>query len=276
MFTRIRLISMLAAGLMGFGLTGKLCAATRTFTASSGDWSADGNWLNSLKPVTGDDVVINTNSACTYDLTSSEPDVKSLTVSSGASIVIGSGKSLELASDDISNSTLTGNITLTSSTSGINVKGTHTIGGSGKIIGQDDSASIIVTDGKTPTLDSGATIEGKLKIVNSGTDATFKNLGTVHANASGTLWVNTYTIQDASSGSGLWKVSTSSSVLRFDPSFVSRHFVAPAVLSGDFTLEAGELDVDCPGLTTSGTLTWTGGIVNCATNNGGPATFTGS
>jgi len=274
MFARMKQISIRTGLCASLAFGGQALAATKTFTASSGNWSASGNWSGGNLPLTGDDVVINTNSACTYDLTSNEPTIKSITVSSGASLTIGSGKDLELASDGASSSALTGNITLTSSTSGIILHDTHTITGSGKIIGQNDGAFITIADLTTLTLGSSATIEGNLTIKETSGTATFVNQGTVHANATGTLWVNTRTVDDSSTG--LWRVSTANSVLRFDPSFSSCHGIGPMSLEGDFTVEAGELDVDCPGFNTSGTLTWTGGTINCATNNGGPAAFTGS
>jgi len=254
--------------------TGTALASTRTFTAASGNWSAAGNWQSGILPVTGDDVVIGSYNSCNYDLTTSEPQVKSLTVTGGATLTINSGRSLELATDgtSISEIGLYASVVLSSSTSQLIVLDSHTITGYGKILGQDDSASIVVYDGKTLTLDTSAAIEGRLKIVNqTSTGGTFENKGTVHANASGTLWVNPKYILDTATG--LWKSSTASSVLRFDSTLSG--FIGPVALDGDFTIDAGALDVDFPGLDTDGTLTWTGGVIDCATS-GGSATFRGS
>ena len=70
----------------------------------------------------------------------------------------------------------------------------------------------------------------------------------------------------------MWQVSASGAVLKFDIEETAAH-----VLSGDFEVSNGTLDIDVPEFETSGTLIFTGGTIDCADLTGSQvAKFTGS
>ena len=72
---------------------------------------------------------------------------------------------------------------------------------------------------------------------------------------------------------GVWKVTAAGATLRF----ASQITDIAAALDGDFDVQAGTLDVDSVGFETTGTLTFTGGTVDCSgLLTGFVAKFTGS
>lgn len=244
---------------------------TTTFTGAVDDeWDTSGNWDNGI-PQDGDTAIIDTGEACNLDLATE--DLAKLEVKSTANLNVKAGGNVRLTSGT-NPSIVAGTITLESSTSKIEVTETLEINGAGKIVGTDNNAEIAVSSQKILT--NSTTIEGKLKITGSAGSTKFVNHGVLRANAAGTLWVNTYDVDDLKDESvdPLWEISGSSSaVLRFDPAISGN--VNVRFLDGDFQVAAGTLDVDFPGLSTEGTLTWTAGTIDCATS-GGRATFKGS
>ncbi|MCH7721691.1 MAG: hypothetical protein IH988_12010, partial [Planctomycetes bacterium] len=90
---------------------------------------------------------------------------------------------------------------------------------------------------------------------------------------SGTLAIVLEGLEDFDDPSvGVWKVTASGAVLKFDIDDT-----VADVLSGDFEVSNGTLDIDAPGFETSGTLTFTGGTIDCAGLTGSQvAKFTGS
>jgi len=154
--------------------------------------------------------------------------------SSGAVVLTGGGTS-----------TVDGRIYLQVSGSELEIdEASHTLEGSGRIIGEHNGARITIQCGRTLT--SEITIEGALEI-RRGTaitpDAlgrgTFVNNGLVHANHGNvnddTLKLASGTIDD-SSGATRWQVSHADAVLWFN--------VNATGLDGDVTIDAGTLDID--------------------------------
>jgi hypothetical protein len=243
---------------------------TTTFTgAIDSAWGTDGNWNNGV-PQNGDTAIIDTGK--TADLAGASTLLERLEVKSTANLNVKAGGTVTLdpVTTPTPSSTVSGTITLESSTSKIEVKQTLTLDGAGKIVGSDNSAEINLANQKVLT--NTTTIEGKLKIT-GGSGTKFVNQGKVHADVAGTLWVNTADVDD--SAAGLWWVSTSSSaILRFDPTISGG--VPPRSLEGDFTVEAGTLNSNFPGFSSTGTLIWTAGTIDCASNGGAQARCTGS
>lgn len=135
----------------------------------------------------------------------------------------------------------------------------HALVGSGAIIGLNSSADILIGDGLTFT--SEITIEGMLQIVPSiGAGPTrFINGagGLVHATRAGTLDLNVDALDDGTNTSpGDWQVSTNASALL-------KFSTGSALLSGNFNVSAGTLDID-DDVTTIGDLTFTGGKIDVA------------
>ena len=223
------------------------------FTASSGDWDLLTNWSCGHVPTPDDRAVILNGNTCTMNDDDGRAD--NLTVEINATLNIEAGKKLTLDGSVSLTSTIDGTLNITASGADIGelaiVDNDQTIDGGGKIVGQDNAAKITIALLTTLTIEG--TVEGKLVIDGLGT---LKNAGKIHANASGTLHVNTRFVEDTV-GTDRWKVSTLNvSILRFDPTDSTR-----PDLAGDFTVVQGKLDIDGVGFGTTGKLTMTGGIL---------------
>ncbi len=235
---------------------------------TTGDWD-DGsgglNWDSNAAcdngdtgvPTAADQAIIQSGKTCNVNVTTAVAD--HILVESTATLNIQSGQKLELRGLVSSTSTITGTLNITASGEDIGelaiVDNNQTIDGGGKIVGQDNAAKITIAADKTVT--SQVVIEGRLQIVpvTGGTTTTFRNENMVHANAFGTLLVNTKFVQDTAGDR--WKVSTlNASILQFDPTDSTR-----PDLAGDFTVVQGKLDIDGVGFGTTGKLTMTGGMI---------------
>lgn len=230
-------------------------------------WNDGSNWKSNALcqgadagvPTAADKVTILSGKTCNVDVSAAEAD--HIVVESTATLQIDTGNTLTLDGDgNLGVSTITGTIKLEGSSSTLAII-THnqTFAGTGQIIGGDNGARITIS--AFEKLTNEATIEGKLAIVpaTAGDDATFRNAGTVHANASGTLHVNTKFVEDTA-GTDRWKVSTSTSaILRFNPT----NTTIPTI-DGDFVVSNGTLDVDNKGFLTHGDLSMTGGTIDVA------------
>jgi len=249
---------------------------TKVFCVDDGSWEDDENWRlddcegdSTIQPDDDDHAIIDTNITC--ELNESGEGCGDLTVRSGATLNINDGKTLQITGDSgTTSSTITGTLNLTAANSKLNVTDNdHTFTGTGTIVGQHADAQIDL--GGNVTLTNETTIAGILRIERTlvGGD-TFRNDGTVNANASGILVINASTVADGSNGE--WTVTASGATLRFDPDGSTQ-----ATLVGAFTVSAGVLDIDPPGLTTTGALTFTGGTIDCADlGSEEVAEFTGS
>ncbi|MCH7700544.1 MAG: hypothetical protein IID37_02540 [Planctomycetes bacterium] len=251
-------------------------AQDRYFCASvDNDWHDGDNWWTNENcsgdngvPDSDDHAIIKAN--LTANLSGSAT-ISSMDILSGATVNIGN-HSLNLnASGDFIESEIVGTLNLDNAGSLLHiVTNDHTVKGSGSIVGQASGARISM--GGNRTLKNQTTIEGVLDITEiiAAFDSFFTNEGTVDANGSGTLSITVDTVTDAASG--LWTVSASGGTLQFAPNDTS-----PSAMEGDFTVSAGTLDIDTPGIDTSGTLTFTGGTIDCAGLTGSEtAKFTGS
>ncbi len=173
---------------------------------------------------------------------------------------IAAGATLTLDGDPCSASTVDGTVFLEGSGSVLAIKDDdHAIGGSGKIIGEHNSAAICEQPGqsRTLTIDTNLTVQGCLKVkMNS-----FVNNGTVLANDSTTNATrDTFELYSGTpSGSGAWQAvrvyGSNDACLKFSESATG--------LTGAFTVSGSsmlfvEVEVD---VCTTGDLTFTGGKI---------------
>jgi len=257
--TRRIIVSLLVGVLLlGFAAPFQAVADTCTFTATSGVWNSAGNWSCSGSediPDSDDLVVIPSGKTCAVD---ADEDARSL-LSVQGTLNVEAGNTLSLhGSAGTASAAVQGdgvvNLEGSGSVLAFLVDGIFVSEGSpGKVVGANDNAKILLEN--ATTLTNNVNIEGRLQITeDAGDDATFHNQGTVHANAAGTLYINTDVISDTSGFR--WKVSTNSSaVLRLEPT----NATAP-VLAADFHVEAGTLDVQNT-VNTTGDLFFTGGKI---------------
>lgn len=230
-------------------------------------WNDGSNWKSNAfcaggdagVPTAADKVTILSGKTCKVGISAAVAD--HVVVESTATLIIETGNTLTLDGDgNFGVSTITGTLRLQGSSSTLAIiTNDQTFDGTGKIVGEDDGARITISTGGKLTNET--TIEGKLAIVpaTAGQESTFRNEGTVHANVSGTLHVNTKFVQDTA-GADRWKVSTSSSaILRFNPTDTT----IPTI-NGDFVVSNGTLDVDNKGFLTHGDLSITRGTIDVA------------
>lgn len=230
-------------------------------------WNDGSNWKSNALcqgadagvPTAADKVTILSGKTCNVDVSAAVAD--HIVVESTATLQINTGNTLTLDGNGNSGvSTITGTVKLEGSSSTLAiVDNNQTFEGTGQIIGGDNGARITISAFEELTNET--TIEGKLAIVpaTAGQESTFTNEGTVHANVSGTLHVNTKFVGD-SSGADRWKVSSSTSaILRFNPTDTT----IPTI-DGDLVVSNGTLDVDNKGFLTHGDLSMTGGTIDVA------------
>ncbi|MCH7719811.1 MAG: hypothetical protein IH988_02305 [Planctomycetes bacterium] len=250
------------------------------FCIDNGSWDDSASWSDSIDgngdcngstglPTVNDHVIILSGLTCEAD--GFGQNCGDLQVEADAVVNISGNHDLQIRppSGDLT-STITGTIYVKDDGSSLSVNNNdHTFDGTGKIVGENSGAEIGL--GGNVELTSQITIEGALAIQEPNFfDATFINQGTVNANASGTLAIIVEDLQDSSAA--VWKVTASGAVLKFDI-----EATVADVLSGDFEVSNGTLDIDGPGFETSGTLTFTGGTIDCAGLTGtNVAKFTGS
>ena len=237
------------------------CAGTDNTWNDGSNWksASDCSGANAGVPTAADKVTILSGKTCNVNVTTAVGD--HILVESSATLNIEAGKILTLDGDGNAGvSTITGTLYLQGSNSVLAFEDNNqTIDGTGKIVGQHDWGQITVSAGVT--LSNETTIEGILRIVPPDMEdvPTFRNEGTVHANASGILHVHTFVVDD-SAGADRWKVSASGACLRFTVLDTTQ---APT-FDGDFVVEGGTLDVDNLGFATHGVLTMTGGTIDVA------------
>jgi len=283
----IRLFVVPIMGLLGATMAVPAANAqveTLYFCTDGGNWGTlTGNWFTSFDgstcssqagdfPDNDDHVIIIPNVDCTMN--QSGADAGDLDVRTGATLTIQSGKALAIWGADTDEvSDLTGTIYLASGANDSTLQftnGDHEVLGAGTIVGQGSNA--VIQLGQNVAFTNDATIEGIVTIrVASFNNGQFFNEGTVNANGSGVILLDVDLIED--DASGLWRVSAAGATLRF----ASQDTDTAAALDGDFTVEAGTLDVNGAGFDTTGLLTFTGGTIDCAGLTGSfVAKFTGS
>jgi len=255
---------------------------TLYFCTDDGSWNDDENWFTTFDgttcsvaahaPGTDDHAIIIPNVTCVVD--GSGNNCNDVEVRSGATVNI-AGATLQLRGQTgaANTSDIDGTINLQSHANASTLQVTqqnHTLLGDGKIVGQGTNAELLL--GANVTLFSETTIEGIVNInVTSFFTGNFTNKGIVNANASGTILLDVDMIDD--DATGVWKVTAAGATLRF----ASQVTGTAAALDGDFDVQAGTLDVDSAGFETTGTLTFTGGTVDCSgLLTGFVAKFTGS
>ena len=256
-------IALAAVGGIGMGAVSPAQADVCTFTPTSGIWASAGNWDCSAEediPDSDDHAIIPSGKTCDVD---ADADAQGLGVSGTLDIASGTTLTLHGVSGDVLvNVQFAGTINLVGSDSVLEFLEDGLIvseGEAGKIVGADDDAQIILAD--NTTLTNKVIIEGNLQITEAAIDdATFVNEGTVHANASGTLYINTDQMEDSLGlGQPRWKVSrNSSAVLKLEPT----NATAPT-LAANFRVENGTLDIQAT-VNTTGDLSQTGGTISVA------------
>lgn len=237
------------------------CAGTDNTWNDGSNWksASDCSGADAGVPTAADKVTILSGKTCNVDISAAVAD--HVVVESTATLIIETGNTLTLDGDDnAGRSTITGVLKLQGSSSTLAIiANDQTFDGTGRIVGEDDGARITISAFEKLTNET--TIQGKLAIVpaTAGDTATFRNEGTVHANVSGTLHVNTKFVEDTA-GADRWKVSTSSSaILRFNPT----NTTIPTI-DGDFVVSNGTLDVHNKGFLTHGDLSMTRGTIDVA------------
>ena len=266
------IVMMLAGLLLGGAATTEVNAEVRYFITTSGNWST-GGWnniscgggANALPPTEDDVAIICANNTCTVDI---DPEVISIDVQTGASLIIPSARTLTLNGGVPGNitSTIDGTVELTGE---IDVDLTaaqseHTFAGGGEIVGQQSSAKILIA-GPNRDLISSITIRGALEIGKLlGTSPTFRTAGgLIHADTNGTIKISTQGLfDDPTASATLYKVSHPNAILQF--SMVCDGAPCPAIClsKANFELIEGTIKVDAPdGLVTRGTVTAEPGTV---------------
>ncbi len=191
-----------------------------------------------------------------------------LDIRTGGDLLVGSGI-VRLTSSDTH--TIDGRLFLDTSTSILRIDESLTLGGDGRVIGQDDSAKIQIQYDKTLTAASNVTIEGRMKIQGLAPmgpetrNGALANNGTVSANAVGILQLMSGLVI---SGSGVWHVG--SDTASDNPILL---FNAPATaLTGAFQIrDAGSLLDINQNVTTTADIIYDAGEINTITNS---STFT--
>jgi hypothetical protein len=258
---------ILVGGLFGHAMMMMGDSDPRYFCGTlSNNWSDGDSWWTEATcsgshgvPDADDPATILTNKTVNVDTTTAV--CRNLTVESGATVNVATGKKLTLTpTSGTLTSTITGTIYLQGAASELFADvNDHTIVGTGAIVGQNDTAAIRVASNKTLTLGSTATVRGRLKILTDppagGGTTKFVNLGTVNADAAGgTLSVEPFEVDDDSAAQ--WKVTTTGAKLLWDTYAASLH--------GNFVVSGGELEV-ADQLGTFGTLTMTEGRIHVTT-----------
>lgn len=169
--------------------------------------------------------------------------------------------------------TIDGDITLSTSSSKLAFTDSVTINGSGSIIGQHNTAKLLINGGKT--LINMITVSGNMTVLTAvgtggGADGIFLNgsTGTVLANAGGILLLDgSLTLDDDNNGGAKWQAKGDpNAVLQFATglTFVDSN----PELAGNFLVDdEAKLDIDLT-VVTSGTMTHTNGTVDTTADTG--------
>jgi hypothetical protein len=187
-------------------------------------------------------------------------------VGSGGLIVIKPGGKLILTGLLGQTSTINGSIILEGDGSElIFTLFSHTVSGSGEIVGEHDAAAISIALGVTLT--NTATISGALTIKGAGN---FVNFGVVNANTCGTLLVNVSGTLSDSAGDR-WRATAAGALLEFGDRLDD--FTTSISLSGDFTLSHADAAIQVEEManltspfTTTGKLTISAGLFDAREN----------
>jgi hypothetical protein len=210
------------------------CSGTIYFkpgSGSSGRWCGD-NWNTTgcsagpvwgLRPSEDDDVVICSGKTATIACTA---DADKICVDSSATLAIASTGVLELSPQGNETSTIDGTVELTGeihltfeddacSTCGYE----HVFTGAGTLVGESDSTGKILIEGKSETyphaLVNSMVMNGEFTVGTLGSSGVTRIImdgGTFHANADGTLSLETDKVTDRGSTS-LWRVSTNANAM---------------------------------------------------------------
>lgn len=232
------------------------------FSPTSGIWASASNWScegGEDIPDSDDYASISGGKTCIVD---ADANAGTLSISGTLNIETGKTVTLHGLGGDIEMFVfMDGIINLEGSGSVLKLLKSASVGPgaftAGKIVGQHNDAKILIADDATFT--NMVIIEGNLQITEAALeDATFVNEETVHANANGTLYINTDVINDVSTAE--WKVSTSSSaVLKLEPNYGA----SSPDFKGDFEIANGTLDIQKT-ILTEGRLFQTGGTLSVA------------
>jgi hypothetical protein len=227
-------------------------ATDRTFNVASGNWNVASNWSpNDDYPRDGDKSIIPNGKTCTVNISNARADA--VEVQSGGVLIIAGSQLLEL--DSASSVADAQGVQLAGSGSVLKASGSFTFSGAGSIQGQHDAAEIEIAAGFTLT--STTTFEGQFQIqglvpTGPGTNGSFVNNGTVHANVDGgTLLVVSTTVLAA--GTGNWVVDVSNATLEFDAGS------ACGTEIGDLTFDDGFVKIDAD--VTFDNFHWDGGTI---------------
>ncbi len=279
-------------------LCGSAWGATTTFTASSGNWSASGNWSNGV-PTEADRAVIPSGKTCNVDISNAVADTIEVQESGGTPGVLNiqAGQKLTLDNDNDNccgagtpdHSVVNGQVVIQwSSGSGGGVlkidENDHEVTGSGRIQGDNVASKIQIASGRTLTnqlITGGEGIRGKLTIEGSGGDGAFYNSGLLEA-ADGSIVLASSTILDDDTDA-IWGLRCFSDMTfdRTATSLVGHFRNFSTTEHGEFIFNAtvqtcGTYTRNYGGITINGNaafryLTFAGGQTGC----GNPGTTTG-
>ena len=236
---RNTLFSFLTVAALGLLTAGPANAGTFTWVGSNNangdDWRVAANWdLNSSYPQTGDIAII-ANVATKDPVIDQQNEVVSELRVSPSGLLTVTGKKLTL--DGTTTHDIDGDVVLSNAMAMLAFTDNVTVDGDGSIVGQDDSARVFITAGKTLTNEM--IFEGNMKLLSTSTatDANFVNgaTGTVLANGDGggsvavLLFAAGLDIDDADTGTPKWQATSDTDAqLRFD--------VSDTGLDGEFTI----------------------------------------
>ena len=242
-----------------------LAAVNWTGAADGVNWATAGNWSTMALPTSADDVTLGTAASIQLSATTT---VKSLTVGSTATLIVGNSNVLNVTGGVTDNGVIKlGAPTNSNLWGAINFLGTQTLGGTGSLqfnASTNTSNAITITNsGAILTIGSGVTINGSTGQIKTATsDARIINQGTIVSNVgAGTL---TSAGLFTNSGSGTLSVSNGGRII------LSGTWDNTGTLSnqgGIFTFGGTFNGASVSGITTSGATSKTFGITGALTGN---------
>lgn len=214
------LFSILATAAFGIVIAGPVSASVIDWNGKGTDWATAANWVGGVVPGSGDTAKF----PAVYVSGSNEPFVSTahatvgrVVLASGHTITV-TGKTLTLAGTTAHD--IDGELRLSDSTAVLKFSASVTVDGDGNIIGQDDSAKILIVGGKTLTNEM--VIRGRMTIDDpiGATAGTFNNgdTGVVRANDNGVLsFASGLTLADGTACSPSWEsITDAGAVLEFN------------------------------------------------------------
>jgi hypothetical protein len=246
-------------------------AATQWTNPAGGFWDVAGNWNNGVPDPNDVATFPELEGAYTVTIRNASAVADSLSVHANCTIEITHASNATKLTLSGSSSTINGDIYLKKSNSTLAfTTSNHTLSGSGKIVGEHNSAQITVAAEADPgisltseiTIEGALWIEGKAPTGMEDVDGTFVNNGLVHANrANETLTIYRGTIEGSCDGE--FKVATSDAKLQFCSGVGD---IEETNMGCTFTQSAGTFDIDVNIDTRgpcSGTFDLTHGTLDC-------------